>query len=223
MFAPVNIENELQKQKRNSPLTEALSILQQEHQADVEVLDRVKSAYSQKQNFTVTGENVFTREQIRTIAIRYRLRFLDSNLFKGEIPYEAILKIKEMEKKHGVKFTEFKILAPAALFKLEDRNKDPLLFASAGNEHYILIHKWGNDLAWHRRFLAFPLRSIHKFLVTVLLTSLLIALLIPADYPARLFIFLLSNLFFLSTFSHIGYIRLNQNFSEFEWDSKFIN
>jgi hypothetical protein len=224
MFASISIEKELQKEKEKEKilLSEAVGILKKEEEAEWDILNRVESGCSLKQNLTLTDENVYTYDQIKAIAIRYRLRFLSSNLYKSDIPYEAILKIKELEKKHEVKFTDFKILAPASLFKLENRNKDPLLFASIGNERYLLIHKWGNDFAWYRKFLVFPLRSLKNFIITVLTISLLITLLIPCNYPTRLFVFLILNLFCFVAFCHIGYLRLNQNFSEFEWDNKYI-
>ena len=224
MFARINIAEELIKEKRKSLLDEANSLLNSEFREDEDILKRIQNPTYKHQNLSSFSlENIFTSEQIKNIAIKYRLRFLDSKLFKGEIPYEAILKVKELEKKHKVKFSEFKILAPASLFKLEDRNKDPLLFAKVSDNRFLLVHKWGNDLNGFRKVLAFPLRTIKNFVLTFLALSLLITLAIPVDYNTRMFIFLLSNLFFISTFAHIGYMRLNQNFSEFEWDSKFVN
>ena len=234
MFERINIAEELIKEKKKSLLDEANSLLNSEFMKDEDILKRIQFFdfdQDDKQVLNIISENVFTSEQIKNIAIKYRLRFLDSKLFKGEIPYEAILKVKELEKKHKVKFSEFKILAPASLFKLEDRNKDPLLFASVSSPNgggqegaaFLLIHKWGNDLNGFRKVLTFPLRTIKNFVLTFLALSLLITLAVPVDYNTRMFVFLLSNLFFISTFAHIGYMRLNHNFSEFEWDSKFIN
>ena len=232
MFARINIAEELIREKRKSLLDQANLLLNSEFREDEDILKRIQNPTYKHQNLSSFSlENIFTSEQIKNIAIKYRLRFLDSKLFKGEIPYEAILKVKELEKKHKVKFSEFKILAPASLFKLEDRNKDPLLFASVSSPNgggqegaaFLLIHKWGNDLNGFRKVLAFPLRTIKNFVLTFLTLSLLITLAVPVDYNTRMFVFLLSNLFFISTFAHIGYMRLNQNFSEFEWDSKFVN
>ena len=230
MFSRINIVEELIKErKKDSPedfLQHALDLINSENQKEENILQRIENPYSSGIKHPVwvdLSENIFTSEQIKKIAIRYRLRFLESKLFKGEIPYEAILKVKELEKKYKVKFSEFKILAPASLFKLEDRNKDPLLFAKVSENKFLLIHKWGNDLNGFRKVLAFPLCTIKNFILTFLTLSLLITLAVPVDYSTRMFVFLLSNLFFLSTFAHIGYMRLNQNFSEFEWDSKFVN
>lgn len=228
MFSNINISAELKKEKEKDSLKEvlqeALAIINSENKKEESVLERIQNPKVKVQkSITIIPDDIFTAEQIKRTAITYRLRFLDSKLFKGEIPYEAIVKVKQLEKKYGVKFSEFKILAPAALFKLENRNKDPLLFAKISDNTFLFIHKWGNDLSGFRKVLAFPLRSLRNFILTFLSFSLFIALMVPADYSTRLFIFLLSNLFFASMFAHIGYMRLNQNFSEFEWDSKFVN
>lgn len=227
MFQKINIYDELVKEKKKlSLLDEVHAIISVESEMEFDILNRIENSVSSLTEHPASvdySNTIFTSEQIKNTCIKYRLRFLDSKLFKGEIPYEAIMKVKELEKKSKMKFSEFKILAPASLFKLEDRNKDPLLFAHTGKRKYILIHKWGNDLSWHRKILSFPLRTVKSFICTLLAVSILISITVPVDYSARMFIFLISNLFFLSMFAHIGYVRLNQNFSEFEWDSKFVN
>lgn len=223
MFSRTNIANELFKEKKKGLLDEARLILEREYQNEKNIFERIRHPKQSSNIVFLENEPVFNIEQIKTIAIRYRLRFLDSDLFKGEIPYEAILRIKEIEKNNGIRFSAFKILAPASLFKLENRNKDPLLFACLGNGNYLLIHKWGNDLSWFRRILVYPIQCIQKFILSILLLSLLISVFIPADYPLRLFTFFFCNLFLLSFFVYVGYVRLNQNLSEFEWNSRFIS
>lgn len=222
MFSRVSIIDELYKEKQL--VNEARLILEKEYSKEKDILERMKHHPQQLSGaIFVKDEPIFSIQQIKTIAVRYRLRFLDSKFFKGEIPYEAILKIKEIEKNNGIRFSAFKILAPASLFKLKDRNKDPLLFAYLGNGNYLLIHKWGKDLSWFRKILVYPIQCVQNFILSLLLFSFLISIFVPANYPVRLFAFFLSNLFFLTLFVYIGYIRLNQNLSEFEWDSQFIS
>ncbi len=79
------------------------------------------------------SENIYHIEHIKQICIDYRLRFLDSKYFKGDIPPEAISKIKQLEKQHNSELTGFKIVAPSKLFKLKDKD-DPLLFVPLGND-----------------------------------------------------------------------------------------
>jgi len=121
---------------------------------------------------------IYHIRHIQKIAIDYRLRFLDSRYFKGEIPQEAISKIKKLESDHGLEIKGFKILAPSKLFKLEDRD-DPILFAPIGNEYYYLIHKWGNDLHPLRKLLMWPFKSIINLVAIVLAISYVVTLLVP--------------------------------------------
>ena len=90
-------------------------------------------------------DKIYHIDQIKEICIDYRLRFLDSKFFKGEIPQEGISRIKALEKAHNIEIKGFKIIAPSKLFRLEDKD-DPLLFAPIGNQYFYLIHRWGNDL-----------------------------------------------------------------------------
>ncbi|MEC9231348.1 MAG: hypothetical protein VX888_01530, partial [Bacteroidota bacterium] len=73
--------------------------------------------------------DVYDIDAIKSIAVKYRLRFLPTKYFKNEIPQEAIFKTKNLEKKNNTSIKNFHILAPATSFDLEDVNKDPLLFA----------------------------------------------------------------------------------------------
>ena len=95
-------------------------------------------------------DKIFHIDQIKKLAINFRLRFLDSHLFKNQIPDEAITKIRVLEKNHKTTLQGFKIIAPSKTFQLENYD-DPLLFAPIGNNYYYLIHKWGNDLSRYSR------------------------------------------------------------------------
>ncbi len=52
-----------------------------------------------------TGK-IYHIDQIQKICIDYRLRFLNSKYFKGEIPQEAISKIKRLEQEHDIEIKE---------------------------------------------------------------------------------------------------------------------
>jgi hypothetical protein len=102
--------------------------------------------------------NVFTYEQIKKLAIDYHLRFLSARQFIGNFDVEVASKIKEFSKRtntsiddHSLK-TKFFILGPEEVFTLENvkfvepkKQIDPVLFYKIDNDHYRLIHKWGND------------------------------------------------------------------------------
>jgi hypothetical protein len=173
-------------------------------------------------------DKIFHISQIKEICIDYRLRFLNSKYFKGDIPQEAIDKIKALEKNHQIEINGFKIVAPSKLFKLNDID-DPLLFAPIGNEYYYLIHKWGNDLHPLRKILVWPFKNIVNLSILVFAISLLATLLIPnglfskTNTNSQFFVML----FF--TFKSIAAVvifygfAMGKNFNPAIWNSRFFN
>lgn len=239
LFNPVNIENALKKERQylqnnidKDLLDEVNSILLQAEKEDQSVLNRINGNSTSVTEFYnhFEKDKIYSIYEIKKVCEKYRLRFLDSKYFKGEIPYEAISKIKEIEKKNKIEFTNFKIIAPAGLFKLEDAHQDPLLFASIGNGNYYLIHKWGNDLSWHRKVLAYPLRNLYSFFTSIFILSAILSFLVPESWlnmpmgSLTLRIWLTIHLFIgLSGFMIFLGSTMQKNFSSNVWDSKFFN
>jgi hypothetical protein len=112
-------------------------------------------------------DRLFTPEAIRKVCLTYGLRFLETSLYKGELDAAIPAKLAEFKaineghlsypcpRSHPDRKARidcvFRIAAPSESFKLQDRPKDPLLFAYVGNNHWYLVHKWGNDLSvWNR-------------------------------------------------------------------------
>ncbi len=173
-------------------------------------------------------DRIFHLDQIKKICIDYRLRFLDSKYFKGEIPQEGISRIKKMEKEHGIAIEGFKIIAPSKLFRLEDKD-DPLLFAPIGNGYFYLIHRWGNDLHPLRRALAWPFKSIVNLTALVLLISYLATLLVPEGLFSKsssqaefwiIYFFMFKSI--ASVVIFYGF-ALGKNFNPAIWNSKYFN
>lgn len=170
-------------------------------------------------------ENIFHIDQIKTIAINYRLRFLDSHLFKNEIPEEAISKIRVLEKNHKTTLQGFKIIAPSKTFQLENYD-DPLLFAPIGNNYYYLIHKWGNDLHPLRKLSVLPFKNLMNFVVFCGIISFLITYLTPLDSlskevplaPFILFLFMFKAI--IASFSYYFFLS-GKNFNSEIWNRKF--
>lgn len=92
-------------------------------------------------------EKIYHISQIEKLANKYALRFLPSNLYVGSIDAELPSKISQFEIAYNIKMTPDNcfILAPAESFQLKVP-KDPLLFYEIDENHFYLIHKWGNDL-----------------------------------------------------------------------------
>lgn len=159
---------------------------------------------------------------------------MDSSLYKEDLPYEVIAKTRQFEASHETHIESFKIMAPKRFFTLEDRYKDPLLFAPIGNGFYYLIAKWGNDLSWKRKLTALPKRNI----ITVLASLGIIATLISFCLPAAVFHFYgiedfrittyrvglsIHLLIFFSMISIYVAFAFHLYPSNVDWDSKHFN
>lgn len=112
---------------------------------------------------------VFSENQIKSLCVKYGLRFLPTVYYKGTIHPETHIKIKEFNQEFNeeltrygekrMKYRHYFIVAPKQAFKLEKRPKDPLLFIHIGGDDYYLIHKWGDDLSSSRYLTNIPFRS----------------------------------------------------------------
>ena len=173
-------------------------------------------------------KRIYHISQIEKICINYRLRFLDSNLFKGDIPSEAIQQIKNLNTDHNTELKGFKIMAPSKLFKLKNAD-DPILMAPIGNGYYYFIHKWGNDLHPLRRFLVWPVKTLENFLFSVLVLSFITTALVPKGVFMEgqsgtefflLFLFMFK--WFAGIALYYGFAK-GKNFNTAIWQSKFYN
>jgi hypothetical protein len=175
-------------------------------------------------------EYIFTESEIKTICIRYRLRFLDASFFKGDIPYEAIAKIKRIQKTGNIELKNFKIVAPAGLFRLRHKDRDPLLFLALGNGKYYLIHQWGKDLHPLRGVMMYPFRNFATLFKTIALMALISAAILPASlvmgpndqhaFPIRVIFFFYVLIALCGLTSLYGFSRL-KNFSSALWNSRY--
>jgi hypothetical protein len=178
-------------------------------------------------------KSIYSIEAIETVAVKFRLRFLESHYFKTEIPQEAISRIKTIEKQRNIKLKQFYVLAPAKHFKLSDCNDDPLLFIPLDNGKFHLIHQWGKDMRWYKKWLSFPLRNLATLVVTLLLLSVSLSALLPSSAFAsgsatgffsmgRIVFFLWLNLLIAAGVSYIWF-AFHYSFSTQNWRSKFFN
>ena len=224
----------LAKQKDKSAdkiLNDVYRLLAKEDDAQKRIEDNLKSmdaVISNDFNFDLleTAE-IYHVRHIKKIAVDYRLRFLDSHYFKGEIPQEAISKIKKLEKEHELEIKGFKILAPSKLFKLKDRD-DPILFAPIGNDYYYLIHKWGRDLHPLRKILMWPFKSLVNLVALVVGISYVITLLVPNGLFSKesssfqfwvIFFFMFKCLASIVIFYGFA---LGKNFNSAIWNCKYL-
>ena len=170
---------------------------------------------------------IFHVEQIKTICIDYRLRFLDSSLYKNSIPEEAISEIRIIEKNHNTILEGFKIVAPSKAFHLLNYD-DPLLFVSIGNEYYYLIHKWGKEIHPLRKLLVLPIKNLWNFTLATIIASIIVTLFVPENNLSKsvplasIIIFLFA---FKSIFAVFAYyfFMMGKNFNEEIWPRKYYN
>lgn len=233
----INLEEKLYRLKRKqknekSILDEVKAILKKDNERDIEILKTLKNPNSGKNNLfdfdLLESDRIYHVDQIKKICVDYRLRFLDTQFFKGDLPYEAISKIKELEKQHQIKIDSYKIMAPSKLFRLEHYD-DPLLFAPIGNGYYYLIHKWGNDLSPYRKLLAWPFKTFESFALSIFILSMLLTAAIPnGTFSAQtssanagiVFLFMFKSVF--AAVMYYGYLA-GKNFSSSVWDSKYCH
>lgn len=193
-----------------------------------ETLQEKSSTIQNDLNFDLLDtDKIFHLEQIKKICIDYRLRFLDSNIFKNEIPEEAITKIRILQKEHNTTLNGFKIIAPSKSFHLLNYD-DPLLFVPIGNDYYYLIHKWGKEMNSLRKWVVLPFKNLWYFTVTSILISILISMLVPENNLSKT-VPLASVIVFLFAFKSIFavfayyFFMMGKNFNEEIWQRKYYN
>ena len=169
-------------------------------------------------------KNIFHKDTIKSICVQYRLRFLDSNLFKGDYPNNITKVISDIEKKHETTLNNFMIMAPSKLFKIKSPD-DPILFVPLGNDYYYLIHKWGEEFNYLRKLLVLPFKNIDNLTVFSILVSVFFALVGKLFMPNLtssevfiLFLFLVKGFIFI--FFYMFFLT-RRNFSESIWNSKY--
>lgn len=241
MFKNTNLKVELDKRKvqiteteADAILNEAFEVLYQDYCDDLRIRKNIETPPALQHDFSWTAldmERIYSIDEIERICIENRLRFLDSRQFKGDIPHEAIAKIKALERHFGVELNRFKIIAPSERFLLEDCDKDPLLFLELGDRHYYLIHQWGNDMAWYRKLIMWPLRSFTTLGITIASLSLILSMMIPTELLvgdsvanstfARLAFFVWTLVCTTAIVTYVGFAFF-KNLSAYEWRSPFF-
>lgn len=140
-----------------------------------ENVDRVQV----KKLSAIHNGDIYTKDEIKQICLKYRLRFLSSNYFKGNIPVELLQELKSKftvanklsqyaAAREGTLQNNLFMLAPSSMFtgtnylekKKKDlreakrlRNLDPACFVKIEEDKYLFIKEWGNSFSIFRRLL----------------------------------------------------------------------
>lgn len=241
MFSPVDIQDELVKSRQkhaqiqHSLMQQVEAAMKKGMQADEFILSRLRKAPKpgkwEIDTSLLDKNKIFSLDDIKSVCIKYRLRFLDSKYFRmEELPYDAVQAIKNLEKETGKEVAHIKMAASAKFFKLEDRNKDPLLFAQIDDTNFYLIHKWGNDFRWYKKWLCYPLRSIWTLVLSMSVIGIPLSFIIPAlwfhnpaDVQFYQTLYLAGFTIYIVFTIVFGGFSFYKNFSKVAWNSPYFN
>lgn len=216
-------------------LGEVQRILDREQRHDDVLRAMVRSSSGHHVNHIARPDpdRVFHIDAIRAVCVKYRLRFLDASLFKGEVPHEAVYRIRQLEARSDAPLRGFKVMAPASRFKLCDSNADPLLFVPVGDRHYYLVHRWGNDMSPWRQAAAWPFRSVAHLAMLVFAAAVLLSMIMPnwiiTTDPAagwwggHRILFLFWCTMVCASFTVFGWFAFFGSFSRDDWNSRHFN
>ncbi len=237
IFDNINITEQLKNERAKFPslLNEVNDLLLTSSKKDEAILNRLKEGNDNDIHDVVLlqkdAENIYSIKEIESICVTYRLRFLDSKHFKMEFPYDAVVRINEFEKQYNTKIKRFKIIAPHKAFDLMDVNQDPLLFAQLSNNTFYLLHQWGTDLKWYRKYLFFPVRSIYTYFYSIIVLAFLFSFSFPFQWLQvqrdneiyiRVWFAMHCTIGFFFFIIFLGAIT-QSSFSSMSWKSKYFN
>lgn len=119
---------------------------------------------------------IFNEEDLKNLCIRFRLRFLPSEFYCGEVPYEVISKIKHFEHQQHGNTKKLFILARPSFFLLRNVYDDPLLFVERASGSFELLCRWGNKTPWYTPILKYPYRDFKSMVISSLAVGTVIAI-----------------------------------------------
>ena len=197
MLAELLQERKKLRKEFDQLMLETQRILIRDKFSEKNILDNLKEynkSFELLNEDEINEENLFTLSEIKSFCIKNRLRFIDSQQFKSEFPYESILKIKDINTLQRKDLRHFKVMCYEETLKFPDAQLPCALFVKTVNENYYLIHHWGGKLNGNRKVKYWPLKNFETAFSTLMALVLLITLLIPNRY--------------LTTDTHVGYFSM---------------
>lgn len=157
-------------------ITETNRLLAEKGQEDYEMLRSMGLHHNLQKVAEIKGKkielekleqeygNVFTRDEIKTIACRYALKFRRTDTYKGHVDPALMQKMREFSEQTGTELSpynlqhRFYIMAPAKMFELRNEPgyvpppspatlPEPIVFYQIDENNYRMIHQWGKDLS----------------------------------------------------------------------------
>jgi hypothetical protein len=186
LFNELKIERKRIRSADDDLMDDVKRILITDIYSDKKILDNIQSynkSYEILDEDDLDQNRIFSLSEIKNIAIKFRLRFLDSQIYKGVIPSEALNEIVEISQSQGKDLRSFKILAPITFFKLKEKSEaDAILFTTTNLGNYYLLFKWGQATKWYRKVANFPLRNFENMFACILGFTLLVSLSFPTRW-----------------------------------------
>ena len=236
MFQDIDIQKELLELRHknahegNHLIFEARRILKKDLFSDEKILQNL-GAYNRSADVLdeedLEKSRVFTLSEIKTLCTTYRLKFLDTNNYQPEFPFEAVMKVRGLNEAFRKNIKHLMLLGSNESFR-KNSGKECVLFAKTNYDNYYLVHRWGTSFKWGRRLSSWPLRSFENLFFTVALITLVITIALPTtliSLDERIGYF---SGFRIAAFFHLlifntgvtAYITFtfNKNFSSVIWD-----
>ena len=256
----INLTEELDSEREktisgDAIVTETQKLLDSNYQKERDVLNKIGLGHHLNKIEEKVGVNLeraklekdyegkfFTESEIKTLALNYNLRFLQTSHYKGEIDLQLGYKMKAFAEKFAHdNFTkdDFYILAPEKMFNLKDRPKpvpvlrgDPILFYRPNrSDKYMLVHKWGNDFTVFRLISGFINRNVLNFFAFFFTLGFLLSNVLFASFgsysPAWDMLYSLPIAFVLFVISFAvkmgdtEWDNADRKFSKLKWNSDF--
>jgi len=239
MFASIDIKTELHKQKVKSfnnddvIINEVNKLFSENIHNRKNVLTNLKTY---NDTFTFLNEDgldknlLYSPKTLKKLCVKLRLKFLNSDTYKFDVPYEASLKIEHLNQLQGKDLQGFKIMGEKKSFFIKKNQSNFALFAPTVYGNYYLIHSWGTKLKWYKKLLAFPFRNFECLALSLVLWTLTVTLSLPTflitldksatyfcGYRIAVFFHLL---IFFSGFTAYYLVGFNKPFSDSSWKDK---
>lgn len=190
MFDQVSLEQVLRSTRKrirkseDQLLVEANKILTEDLFSEEKVLEnltRYNHSFELMSERDCEQENLYTLLEIKEVAVKYRLRFLDSAEHKMDFPYEAILKTKDLNRRFSKELKAFKVLAEAGAFKQQGNSFSYSLFVRTNGDNYYLIHSWGEKIRKSRKIKYWFLQSFERLVASIFIFTLCVTLCLPTQ------------------------------------------
>lgn len=171
-------EKNMGKLSEQTVITEATRLLAEKGQEDYQMLRDLGMHHNAQRALDIKGKKieidtleqkygkVYSKDEIKSIACRYALKFRRTDEYKGYVDPAILQKIRELAQETGDDISpsslghKFYILAPPSAFELQEeivepKPRDPILFYQIGfaGTHYRAVHQWGSDMGWWRQLM----------------------------------------------------------------------